>query len=161
MPQSPSHTKSKNHILSRLSRGDFGLLKAHLETVDLPVRRQLEGRNKCIDQVYFIGRGFASVVANGSGERSIEVGLIGRAGMSGFAVVMGTDRSPNLRRALTEPTALRKQSIVDCSVELSHCGLGDENGVSELPDCVQALRASDGQVGPCTIAIEWRGGALD
>src|SRR4030095_1660525 len=44
--------------------------------------------------VYFIERGFASVVANGTG-RSIEVGLIGGEGMTGLAVVMGTDRSPH------------------------------------------------------------------
>jgi CRP-like cAMP-binding protein len=95
MPRTPTHTTGENRILSHLSRSDFSLLKPHLETVDLPVRRQLESRNKRIDQVYFIERGIASVVANGSGDRSIEVGLIGREGMSGLAVVMGTDRSPN------------------------------------------------------------------
>jgi hypothetical protein len=33
--------------------------------------------------VYFIEAGFASVVANGSGKPSIEVGIIGREGMTG------------------------------------------------------------------------------
>jgi CRP-like cAMP-binding protein len=54
----------------------------------------LENRTKTIEHVYFIERGFASVVANGSG-RAIEVGLIGREGMTGLAVVMGTDRTPH------------------------------------------------------------------
>ena len=70
------------------------MLGPHLEAVDLPVRKQLENRNKAIEHVYFIEHGFASVVANGTG-RSIEVGLIGREGMTGLAVVMGTDRSPH------------------------------------------------------------------
>jgi len=35
------------------------------------------------------------VVADGSGMRGIEVGLIGREGMTGLAVVMGNDRSPH------------------------------------------------------------------
>jgi CRP-like cAMP-binding protein len=95
MPEKRSRNTSRNRILSGLSRGDFGLLESHLEGVDLPIRKQLEAPNKRIDRVYFIERGFASVVANGSGHRSIEVGLIGREGMTGLAVIMGTDRSPH------------------------------------------------------------------
>lgn len=85
-------TTSQNHILSRLSRADFRLLEPHLEPVDLPVRRQLESRNKRIEHVYFPESGFASVVANGV--RNIEVGIIGREGMSGLAVVLGTNENP-------------------------------------------------------------------
>jgi CRP-like cAMP-binding protein len=80
---------SSNHILSRLSAADLGLLEPHLKPVDLPVHRALEGRDKRIDYVYFIEAGFASVVANGSGKPSIEVGIIGREGMTGLAIVMG------------------------------------------------------------------------
>jgi len=68
------------------------LLEPHLEAIDLPVRKQLETRKRRIDQVYFMEAGFASVVA-GSGERSIEVGIIGREGMTGLAVVLGHDRA--------------------------------------------------------------------
>jgi len=48
-----------------------------------------------IEHVYFLASGIASVEANGDHKRSIEVGLIGRAAMTGLAVVMGTDRSPH------------------------------------------------------------------
>jgi CRP-like cAMP-binding protein len=82
-----------NRILSRLGPSDFALLERHLQRVDLPLRKTLESRKKPIDQVYFLESGFASVVANG-GDRSIEVALIGREGMTGLAVVMGTDRTP-------------------------------------------------------------------
>ncbi len=84
---------SSNRILSRLSRADLGLLEPHLEPADLPVHRPLEGRNKRIDHVYFIEAGFASVVANGSSKPSIEVGIIGREGMTGLAIVMGQQRA--------------------------------------------------------------------
>jgi CRP-like cAMP-binding protein len=94
MPTSPSPAIS-NRLLSRLSAADFALLSPHLKRVDLPVRKKLEIRDKPIDKVYFPESGFASVVANGSGQRSIEVGLIGREGMTGLAIVMGTDRSTN------------------------------------------------------------------
>ena len=90
-PMAPS-TTSQNHILSRLTRADFRLLEPHLEPVDLPVRRQLEARNKRVEHVYFPESGFASVVANGV--RNIEVGIIGREGMSGLAVVLGTNERP-------------------------------------------------------------------
>jgi CRP-like cAMP-binding protein len=88
----PSGNPSPNHILSRLSRADFRLLEPHLEAIELPVRRQLEERNKQVEHVYFPESGFASVVANG--ERNIEVGIIGREGMSGLSVVLGSDERP-------------------------------------------------------------------
>jgi len=92
MQENPSRSTS-NRILSRLPRADFALLEPHLEAVDLPLRRPLEASKKRIDQVYFIESGFASVVANGSNKASIEVGIIGREGMTGLAVVLGHDRA--------------------------------------------------------------------
>jgi CRP-like cAMP-binding protein len=93
MPEAPV-MQSPNRLLSRLSPEELGVLWPHLEAVDLPVRKQLEARNKAIDAIYFIEHGIASVVADGTG-RSIEVGLIGREGMTGLAVIMGSDRSPH------------------------------------------------------------------
>jgi CRP-like cAMP-binding protein len=85
---------TSNRILSRLSAEDFALLAPHLKQINLPLRKQLEIRNKRIEHVYFPESGFASVVANGTGH-SIEVGLIGREGMTGLAVVMGADKTPH------------------------------------------------------------------
>ena len=86
---------SSNQILSRLSRQEFALLEPHLEAVDLPVRKTLEVRRRRIDQVYFIESGFASVVANGTSKPGIEVGIIGREGMTGLGIVLGNDRAPH------------------------------------------------------------------
>ena len=83
-----------NLILSRLSSADLRLLEPHLEPVELPLRKVLEQRGKVIKTIYFPESGFASVVANGD-ERPIEVGLIGREGMTGIAVVLGHDRNSN------------------------------------------------------------------
>jgi CRP-like cAMP-binding protein len=83
-----------NRLLSRLSADDIALLARNLSAVDLPIRKRLEGRNARIDHVYFLECGFASVVGQSSG-RSIEVGMIKREGMTGLAVVLGTDRSVN------------------------------------------------------------------
>jgi CRP-like cAMP-binding protein len=90
-----SQSTIRNQILSRLSTADFALVAPHLDAVELPVPRQLERANKAIEQVYFPDRGFASVVANGHGGRNVEVGMIGREGMTGIPIVLGADRSSN------------------------------------------------------------------
>src|SRR3984893_14795140 len=82
-----------NLILSRLTASDFRLIEADLEDVDLPVRKVLEQSHRRIDSVYFPESGFASVVANGAGKKPIEVGIIGREGMTGLAVLLGNERS--------------------------------------------------------------------
>ena len=74
----------KNRILARLSRADYALIEPHLEVVDLPVRKVLQPRNKRVEQVYFPESGIASVVANG--ESTLEIGMIGREGMTGIAI---------------------------------------------------------------------------
>jgi CRP-like cAMP-binding protein len=120
-----------NRILSRLSRADLALLRPHLETADLPLLMPLEKANSRIDMIYFIDKGFASVVADGPGKRDIEVGLIGREGMTGLAVVLGDDRARHatymqaagagrrisaagLRKAVAESASLR-QSLLRCA----------------------------------------------
>ncbi len=92
---SKSSFRTTNRILSRLSKSDFALLESQLSAVDLPLRKQLEISRRPIEHVYFPDSGILSVVPNGDDKRSIELGLIGREGMSGLAVVMGTDRSPH------------------------------------------------------------------
>src|SRR5260221_11777679 len=95
MPDRRNAVTKRNRILERLSAEDLRLLQPDLAPVDLPLRKELEAPHQPIEHVYFIDSGFASVVANGKGERTIEVGLIGREGVTGLAVIMGTDRSPN------------------------------------------------------------------
>jgi CRP-like cAMP-binding protein len=83
-----------NHILRQLSASDFALLVPYLRAVDLPARKVLEARNKTIESIYFIESGIASVVANGSDKQGIEVGIIGREGMTGVSVLLDADRPP-------------------------------------------------------------------
>lgn len=81
-----------NHILSRLNEAAYALLAPHLQPVDLPLHKMLEPANRRVSTVYFPDSGFASVVANGS-SHPIEVGLIGREGMTGLSMVFGNDRA--------------------------------------------------------------------
>ena len=118
MPGHPSSDKTRNRILARLSGADFALLEPYLKSVDLPLRKNLELPKRRIENVYFIDSGFASVVANGHGDRSIEVGLIGREGLTGLAVIMGTDRSPN-------------------ATYMQNAGAGREISVAKLGDAIR------------------------
>src|SRR2546423_10037595 len=93
MRESLSRSTTANRILARLSRDDFALLEPHLEAVDLPLRKSLEKRKRRIEHVYFPESGFASVVANGANKPSIEIGLIGREGVTGLPVIMGIERA--------------------------------------------------------------------
>ena len=88
----------RNLNLSRLLPTDFDLLSPHLEDVGLPVRKNLERASKRINTIYFPESGFASVVANGASKRPIEVGIIGREGMTGLAVILGGDHRQSASR---------------------------------------------------------------
>lgn len=86
----------RNRLLAALSSADFALLQPDLDPVSLELRQVLETADEPITHNYFIESGLASVVAgNGNHRRRIEVGLIGFDGMTGLAVVLGNDRSPN------------------------------------------------------------------
>jgi CRP-like cAMP-binding protein len=88
-------SNSDNRLLSSLSTSDFGLLAPHLESVTLELRKILEKPNKRIEAVYFPETGFASVVAVQRSGKEVEVGLIGREGMTGLPIVLGNHRSPH------------------------------------------------------------------
>src|SRR5712671_2734993 len=85
---------SNNKLLASLSTNDFDLLEPHLESVILGSRKDLEKPNQRISAAYFPESGFASVVAVQRG-KNVEVGLIGREGMTGLPVVLGNHRSPH------------------------------------------------------------------
>lgn len=82
----------ENVILSHLSAQDRALLDQDFEAVDLPIRSKLCVRDRRIEHVYFLDSGIASVVAHGP-EQPIEIGMIGREGMSALSVIMGSERS--------------------------------------------------------------------
>ena len=84
-----------NQLLAAMSAPDFALLKPYLRPVALELLKDLERPNRTIETVYFMETGIASVVAVQADKTRIEVGLIGREGMSGTAVALGGDQSPH------------------------------------------------------------------
>jgi hypothetical protein len=86
---------SRNQLLFAMSATDLALLRPHLQPVAMPLLKDMERPNRRIETVYFMETGIASVVAVQPDETRVEVGLIGREGMSGTVVVLGGDQSPN------------------------------------------------------------------
>jgi CRP-like cAMP-binding protein len=87
--------RPRNQLLAAMSASDLALLRAHLKPIAMPVFKDMEQPNRPIDTVYFMETGIASVVAIQPDDTKVEVGLIGREGMSGIAVVLGGDQSTN------------------------------------------------------------------
>lgn len=90
-----SPASNQNMLLASLSAAGSDLLQPHLAPVTLGLRLVLEKPNKRIDHAYFMEGGIASVVAVQAKETKVEVGLIGREGMSGLPIVLGNHRSPH------------------------------------------------------------------
>lgn len=89
------HTlEPRNRLLLSMSKADRALVWPDLEPVDLPLRLPIETEGAIVEQVYFPDAGMISVVAH-EAKKQIEIGLIGREGMSGMAVVLGNHRSPH------------------------------------------------------------------
>jgi HWE histidine kinase/PAS fold len=88
-------SQSRNQLLAALSAADFASLQPHLKSVPMPLLKNMERPNQRIETVYFMETGIASVVGVQPDETRVEVGLIGREGMSGMAIVLGDDQSPH------------------------------------------------------------------
>ncbi len=85
--------RARNRLLAKMSAQDLALVAAHLEDITLKERQVVEVPNKPITHVYFVETGVVSVVAVNAEDHRIEVGVIGREGMTGSPLVFGDDRA--------------------------------------------------------------------
>ena len=74
-------------------RGSYRSLP-HLRPVALPMREILHRPNEPIPSVLFPESGYVSLIATLEDGDAAEVGLVGREGMLGVPLALGTDRSP-------------------------------------------------------------------
>ncbi len=87
--------RPQNRLLAAMSPADQALLTPKLRPLTLKTRQVLETANKPVKHNYFLDNGLASVIAIGKDGHQLEVGMIGREGVTGLPVVLGNDRSPN------------------------------------------------------------------
>ena len=85
-------SKTGNQLLASLAPADLALLRPALERVELPLRRQLEVQSRAIEYVYFLDSGLASMVVSGGANQNIEVGIVGKEGMTGLPILLGIER---------------------------------------------------------------------
>ena len=90
-----SQHSTANLLLRALSEADFSLLAPHLEYEQLKFKDPIFNPDEPIERVYFLENGVASIVSEQENGDEVEVGLYGREGMSGAAVVMGAEQSPH------------------------------------------------------------------
>ena len=83
-----------NHLLAALPDGEFNRIAPGFEPVRLPRPTELEGANEAIEFVYFPTSGVASIVAIDEGGETVDTAMIGREGMTGLAVFLGTGQTP-------------------------------------------------------------------
>lgn len=84
----------RNKLLADLPEGCLDILRPFLEPVLLEVGDVIEKPNVPISHVIFPESGLVSIIA-GVAEYRVEVGLIGRDGMTGTSIVLGADSSPH------------------------------------------------------------------
>lgn len=90
-----SNAIAANGILSSLKPADMFTIGRHLVCVEMPYRMHIQEPNRVIPYAYFIVDGIASLIAvSQRSRRQAEAGLTGNEGMTGLAIVHGTDRSP-------------------------------------------------------------------
>lgn len=92
-PTDLSH--SSNKLLTGLSRADMALIQPLLMWDELPARTVIETRDRPVERIHFLESGILSVIASASGDRQVEIGIVGREGMSGMACILGAGQSPN------------------------------------------------------------------
>jgi len=99
-----------NHLLRGLSDAELERIRPALEPVHLPRPTELEGANEKIRFVYFPTTGVASIVALDESGESVDTAMIGREGMTGLAVFLGTEQSPVRTIVQVPMSGLRMES---------------------------------------------------
>lgn len=84
----------RNVLLGSLPQDEFARLAPLLEPVILPRPTELETPDAEIDSVYFPTSGIASIVAIGTEGETVDTTMIGREGMTGLPVFLGTNQMP-------------------------------------------------------------------
>jgi CRP-like cAMP-binding protein len=109
-----------NEILLHLPNDEWGALLPKVEFVQLKARHLLHETGQTIKSVYFINSGLASILSVMSDGRSVEVGLTGKEGFVGLAVIAGFRRSSTRVVAQVDATAFRLDTDVLAAL-LHHC----------------------------------------
>jgi CRP-like cAMP-binding protein len=98
---------TKNILLNQLSEDEHRVLTPRMEPVELKQNEVLFEPHEEIQHVYFFEGGLSSEIAMNADGSRIEVGCIGREGVSGVPVILGAGRTPHKSFMQAGASALR------------------------------------------------------
>jgi CRP-like cAMP-binding protein len=81
-------TQSGNHLLNALPAGEYHELQTHLIRVEMPLGKILYDVGEPINYIYFPENSIISTVSFFEDGASIETGITGREGLTGFGVAL-------------------------------------------------------------------------
>ena len=99
-----------NSLLAALPRKDYQRLRARLEPVTLTFGEVLYRPGEPIQHVYFPTDSLVSLLTLVEGHMALEIGLVGREGMLGIPLALGTNDSPVRALVQGSGTAMRMKS---------------------------------------------------
>jgi CRP-like cAMP-binding protein len=104
------HPQSINRILAALPAEEYARLAPHLKRVVMPRGEVLYNAHKPIEHVYFPLDSMVSVVATTRDGSAVEVGVIGREGVTGLSILMGVRESYGEMMVQLPDSALRLEA---------------------------------------------------
>jgi len=96
-----------NFLLDRLAADDLQRLLPHLTEISLVQKQTLNLPGQLIEHVYFPISAIASMIASPDEGAAVEVGVIGREGLIGTPVLLGSETASNEAYVQIAGTALR------------------------------------------------------
>jgi len=88
----PTQSLVRNRLLSLIDATAYAAVAPHLEATKLPKGAVLIEAGVPFTHAHFFNSGIGSIVVGAIDSRSIDAGLFGREGMSGFACLLDVDR---------------------------------------------------------------------
>src|SRR5438552_145711 len=90
----PAGKAVRNVILLSVPDDEYELIRPHLELLELPRHFVMHEQGEKLDFAYFPNEGMVSLVILVKDGKSVEVGLVGKEGMTGTPLAVGVSRAP-------------------------------------------------------------------
>lgn len=88
------HHDFKNRILASLPEDEIAALRPHLHRITLDHYHSMAEDGQTITDAYFLEDGIASMVVTTHDGKTVETGIVGRCGMIGIPILLGTRNIP-------------------------------------------------------------------
>jgi CRP-like cAMP-binding protein len=110
------HPHTGNRLLDSLAADDLQLLLPHLTEISFTQKQTFNAAGEVIERIYFPTAGVVSLVTLIDEGVSVEIGIIGREGMVGTPVLLGSEIASNEAYGQIAGTALRipTGTLLDC-----------------------------------------------